>query len=298
MRRLTSSLMMIAGLLLVGSAARAVDITECGQLVPPGETGVLQADLDCEASPGPSRCSSDLEMICSSASDCPLGACLPAPGVNLGDFPLGSRAQLELNGHSIRGARRGIVCYVRRCTILGPGEVSGTGDAIRAFRGHLTVENVVLSESGYGIRTSHKTKVQLTDVLLRDNTHFGANVWKLRATNLSAIGNRIGIDARTIEGTNITVENNEVGLGGSHLLRKATIDGLEATNNSIAGVWGARMRLQNSLLENNGVDLRTRRRPRLVNTTWSNSEVCERARRRSHNDCTPTGESWQVCTND
>ncbi len=297
MRRLTSSLMMIAGLLMIGSAARAVDITECGQLVPPGETGVLQADLDCEASPGPSRCSSDLEMICSSASDCPLGACLTAPGVNLGDLPLGSRAQLELNGHSIRGARRGIVCYVRRCTILGPGEVSGTGDAIRAFRGHLTVENVVLSESAYGIR-SDRAKVQLTDVLLRDNTSFGASVRNLRATNLSAIGNRFGIDARRIEGTNITVENNEVGIGGAHLLRKATIDGLEATNNSIAGIQGLKVRLQNSLLENNGVDLRTRGRPRLVNTTCSNSEVCERARRRSHNDCTPTGESWQVCTND
>ncbi len=296
MRRLTSSLMVIAGLLVLGSAARAVDITECGQLVPPGETGVLQADLDCEASPGPSRCSSDLEITCDSDSDCPLGACRPASGVNLGDFPLGNRAQLELNGHSIRGAHFGIVCYVRRCTILGPGEVSGTGDAIRAFRGHLTVENVVLSESAYGIR-SDRAKVQLTDVLLRDNTSFGASVRKLRATNLSAIGNRFGIDARTIEGTNITVENNEVGLGGSHLLRKATIDGLEATNNSIAGVWGARMRLQNSLLENNGVDLRTWRRPRLVNTTCSNSEGCERAGPRS-NECTPTVESWQVCTND
>ena len=124
------------------------------------------------------------------------------------------------------------------------------------------------------------------------------SVRNLRATNVSAIRNRFGIDARRIEGTNITVENNEVGLGGAHLLRKATIDGLEATNNSIAGIQGLKVRLQNSLLENNGVDLRTRRRPRLVNTTCSNSEVCERARRRSHNDCTPTGESWQVCTND
>ena len=213
MRRLASFMVLIAGLLVIGSAARAVDITECGQLVPPGETGVLQADLDCEASPGPSRCLSDLEIICTSASDCPLGACRPASGVNLGDFPLGNRAQLELNGHSIRGAHFGIVCYVRGCTILGPGEVSGTADGIRAFRGRLTVENVVVSESANGIR-SGRAKVQLTDVLLRDNTHFGANVWKLRATNLSAIGNRIGIDARTIEGTNITVENNQVGLGG------------------------------------------------------------------------------------
>ncbi len=286
----------VSGLLLIGSAARAMDITECGQLVPPGETGVLQADLDCEASPGPSRCLSDLEITCSSASDCPLGACRPASGVNLGDFPLGSRVQLELNGHSIRGARLGIVCYVRRCTILGPGEVSGTGDAIRAFRGHLTVENVVLSESRDGIRAGPRTRVQLTDVLLRDNTFVGASVRNLRATNVSAIRNRYGIDARRIEGTNITVENNEVGLGGAHWLRRATIDGLEATNNSIA-VRGARVRLQNSLLENNGVDLSTRRRPRLVNTTCSTSEVCKRVRPRS-NECTPTGESWQVCTND
>ena len=113
------------------------------------------------------------------------------------------------------------------------------------------------SQSQYGILASNRGKVQLTDVLLRDNTRFGADVGKLRATNLSAIRNRFGIDARTIEGTNITVENNEVGLGGAHVLRKATIDGLEAMNNSITGVRGVKVRLQNSLLENNGVDLRT-----------------------------------------
>ena len=96
-------------------------------------------------------------------------------------------------------------------------------------------------------------------------------------------------------GTNITVENNEVGIGGHFELRKAFINGLVATSNTIVGVTGKRVRLQNSLLQDNGVDLLTSRRPWLSNTTCSTSEVCEG---NGSQNCTPTQGSWQVCTND
>src|SRR5260370_368015 len=42
-----SSLVSLAIVCFLLSPARAVDITACGQLVPAGQTGMLQTDLDC-----------------------------------------------------------------------------------------------------------------------------------------------------------------------------------------------------------------------------------------------------------
>ena len=42
----------LAGVLPVAGTARALDITSCGVLVPPGEIGDLQADLSCPATSG------------------------------------------------------------------------------------------------------------------------------------------------------------------------------------------------------------------------------------------------------
>ena len=76
--------------LLVGGAGQAIDIGFCGSGVPPGQVGVLQADLTCSG-----------------------------VGVELEEM-----ATLQMNGHSISGGSIGVFCS-RRCTIQGPGEIVG-----------------------------------------------------------------------------------------------------------------------------------------------------------------------------
>src|SRR5207245_3106154 len=76
--------------LLLGGVGRAIDIGFCGLDVPPGQVGVLQADLTCSG-----------------------------VGVELEEM-----ATLQMNGHSISGGSIGVFCS-RRCTIQGPGEIIG-----------------------------------------------------------------------------------------------------------------------------------------------------------------------------
>ena len=59
----------LAGVLLVAGTARALDITSCGVLMPPGEIGDLQADLSCPATSG--FCVRDPSVSCTSSAECP-----------------------------------------------------------------------------------------------------------------------------------------------------------------------------------------------------------------------------------
>ncbi len=76
---------------LLTRSAYAVDITTCDEIVPASETGVLLTDL---------------------------------AGCNDG-VVLAERAALQMNGHSILGANAGVFCLGPRCSIAGPGEISG-----------------------------------------------------------------------------------------------------------------------------------------------------------------------------
>ena len=85
--------------LLIARSAAALDVTACGALVPDGETGVLQADIDCSLDPAD------------------------------GAVALGNRSTLDMNGHAIVGRRIAVFCgsdpHSRGCTVRGPGDVSG-----------------------------------------------------------------------------------------------------------------------------------------------------------------------------
>ncbi len=76
---------------LLTRSTSAVDITACDEIVPARETGVLLTDL---------------------------------AGCNDG-VVLAERAALQMNGHSILGANAGVFCLGPRCSIAGPGEISG-----------------------------------------------------------------------------------------------------------------------------------------------------------------------------
>ena len=59
----------VVGLVLLGGSTWALDITQCGQRIPPHETGVLQVDLDCPLDP--QFCLFNDTIACSQDSDCP-----------------------------------------------------------------------------------------------------------------------------------------------------------------------------------------------------------------------------------
>ena len=67
----------VVAVALAASRAAAVDVSSCGQAVPDGETGVLQADLDCSADPA---------------------------------VTLGNRSTLDMNGHAIVARHIGVSC--------------------------------------------------------------------------------------------------------------------------------------------------------------------------------------------
>src|SRR5690349_74596 len=107
-KRHTPGLLIAFLSLAVVPAASGMDITTCEAIVPRGETGVLQTDLDCGLPPDPQQ-------------DCIFG---PAA------VRLLHRAVLQMNGHSITGAPVGVICgdsvhTHQKCEIDGPGEIFG-----------------------------------------------------------------------------------------------------------------------------------------------------------------------------
>src|SRR6185503_21000850 len=79
----------------VSAASFAFDVTACGQTIEAGETGVLQADLDCPTTSGSI-------------------ALLMEP-----------RAVFDVNGHTLNGGEHSIF-FEGECLIKGPGTVSGS----------------------------------------------------------------------------------------------------------------------------------------------------------------------------
>lgn len=114
-------------LLLVGwatsASAATMDITECDVTVPAGVKAVLQNDVFCEE-----YCNTDPSIDCRGGDDelCgPTGTCV------MQNVTMGPGSKLDLNGHSIRPAYRGVgvECGVPgdrgTCTIVGPGSIAG-----------------------------------------------------------------------------------------------------------------------------------------------------------------------------
>jgi hypothetical protein len=231
MRQLTIAALIVA----VASSAFAVDITSCAVpteddpvqiTVPAGETGVLQADLT---------------------------GCHYA-------VTLGSYATLDLNNHTISDCGViAVICFGRRCTIEGPGEVTG-GSC-----------NIDVDSSA-----RHPTMI-IRNVNVHDTTgSVGGPGVNLLAENLTVTnqvdnpngtGSQIAVGGYRVFGTNLIITDN-VGFG----------------------LWAhRRLRLSNSTITGNdgffvGKDLYSRRPPRFENVTCGLSDG-------------PNGP-WGVCTND
>ncbi len=167
MRRLTSSLMVIAGLLVIGSAARAVDITECGQVIPQGQVGNLVADLDC----------TDTSKYESSA------------------ITLRPRATLNLNSFSLIGPNTpefvpGVDCHPSPCEVNGPGTIEGFRPALRGEPKTVRITDVnIIAGAGESLHTNRliltrctvsggtgiitHRKIRITDSVISDSLSEG-----------------------------------------------------------------------------------------------------------------------------
>ena len=178
--------------LLVGPAY-GVDITMCGQVVPAGETGVLQADLS---------------------------GCSRNPGVTVGDG-----GSVLLNGHSITSTApgaNGIVCE-GGCLVQGPGKISvdyGIVHSSHLRRQSLRVEDVDFEDNG-GVAVLSIEGF----VFARNVTVTGNGFEHVDPSNVT-----IAVHAyRGLFGKNLTVTNN--GGVGIDTIRLKLIDSVVTGNN-------------------------------------------------------------------
>src|SRR5262249_23441363 len=145
-----SVLALAASAPLLSAPAGAVDVVACGQVVQRGEVGDLVGDLAC-------------------------------PG---GGVVLEAKAALNLNGHVLAGPGAGsgsclfpdcggVWCQGSRCTVEGPGEITGFPIGIWSQdptdldrKGRVTAANLLLRGNNEGIRAR---SAGLSSVVAREN---------------------------------------------------------------------------------------------------------------------------------
>ncbi len=231
MRRLASSMVVIAGLLVLGSAARAVDITECGQVVPERQVANLVADLDC----------TDTSKY------------------ELSAITLRRGATLNFDGFSLIGPNTpefvtGVDCHPPPCRVNGPGTIEGFRRALRGEPGAVRItdldiiggagENIhavrlILTRCtvsrGAGIRTHsdrHRPgKLTITDSVISDSLSEGISggIVKLRNTTVTA-NDGDGIQAEKVVARDSMIVDNggfDIRVSKKARLLNTTIDTCE-----------------------------------------------------------------------
>jgi hypothetical protein len=164
--------------------AEPTPVTACHQQIV-GGSGKLTVDLDCSATP-------------------------LAIGVDV------TKGKLYLNGHTITGAEIGVAC-TERCTIYGPGAITGNGTGV----------NVYSSKPDAG-------KVTVADATIDGNATLGIGADKINVTRSTVSGN---------------------GGGGIFGGVKATVRGSTVDGNSTYGICSrGKIRLGDTTAQGNGSD--------------------------------------------
>jgi hypothetical protein len=295
-----------------------VDVTTCGQLVPAGETGVLQNDLACSPTLGCYECRPNMNCFptgaaCTVDADCTTPdahcAALPAIAIDVG-------GTLDMNGHAV-AASDGVAVLCRpkgRCTVTsttGRGDISGSSVGILMKAGKLTASHVdVHANTGGGIYSPLlATDMALTDVTADDNGGIGIRGDSIRANDVTANGNgQHGIEANgKLRGASVVTNAND----GTGIVagKGARIDGLTSTGNGVGGsphagagliVAKGSPLLSNATVTGNtygtnqgpvALDLITLRKPKLTASTCDHSIGFDRK-------TAVLGEPWGVCAGD
>ncbi len=251
----TPLLLAIAFSAFTGTAF-AVDVTECGQVVPDKETGVLTTDLSCPPT---------------------------TVGVTLGRF-----TTLDLNGHTITAPDGwGVWCLPRtRCTVTG-GEIhDGRTGVYVQTKGRLTMTDVTIRNASIGVEAEDWNNgrsggsVTLTNVHVTGCTGAALLVGKLNAEDVvldanpgSGIG---GVASTTVKADGLAVTGNAFSDGcdvyGCSGIEARVLRGsnVVVTGNAGIGIKGKSVNLRDSTVSDNvraGVlkDLVTSVAPRLRN---------------------------------
>ena len=267
-------------ILLLPVPALALDITSCGQTVPPGEQGVLVTDLVCPRLPEGNP-----------------------PAVAVGD-----RGTLNLNGHSITAPSNTAVVSVApdrgfvRMAVVGPGEIKGSGLAIESG-GPITLTNLSIHDNENGVLNELDNRhgvVRATNVSIvntvEDPVGHGGGVG-LQTNTVIADGLTVtgatfdGLFVRRIRGKNVIASDSGHGhpicggLGFGIVSDSVHLTNLTAQNNGSAGVIAnKRLVLRDSTVTGNtgeftcDIDVFAERRPFLRNTICGKSNgwnVCQ-----------------------
>ena len=287
--------------MLVATAAAAVDVTTCGQVIPPGETGVLLADLDCSGLPSGSdgivlQRRSSLDLQGHTLIGPPPGDRAAAVGCRFGEI-------------RCREGRFGLDCRgpAGRCRVFssaGTGQITGSGAGIDSDH-DLLLENLAISSSASGAFAYPTGKLVATNVSVTGAIGSGLSGLKMRLSNVASNDNaafgillHLGVRFGDVRGSDVTVNGNGLTgiFGGTVRITRlsATGNGFTSPNVLGGGVWG-KIRLVDSVVTGNvanGVpmDLLSGGRPRLVNTVCGHSVDIGSAEN-------PL-PSWGVCTGD
>ena len=160
---------------VLASSAHAFDVTGCGQLVPAGQVGVLQADLDCSATSG--NCFDDPARGCARDPGCTDAQC---PGV-----VVRKDATLQMNGHTVAN---GVVLCADSCAVVGPGTVVG-GFGVASMKNLTVSGGLDVHDGAIGIAATRNAIV--SDATVTGVAHNWAiwGNWNLRVANVTANGN-------------------------------------------------------------------------------------------------------------
>jgi hypothetical protein len=283
----------------------ATDITACGATIAPGDTGVLQVDLDCSAAP--------LGVLVLSGGELDLNGHAIAGG--------------DVTGATVQGAKKSDGTGRGNFRIVGPGEISGTSQIyqgtpsgtpgcvqvndgrvkISGGTGTVDIHGCVYGILGSrGVTPNGKAHVSLDHVNLHNMLFDGAAVGALDASDVSATDNGgQGLGAsKTFTAQNVVARNNLHGHGlfagtnlkGANVEATGNYDGVEAwktlklsdatvTGNAFSGVAGTHVIVMDSTITGNGgVDVLSRMKPLVKNTTCGKSL--------DYNSM-----SWHVCGN-
>jgi hypothetical protein len=287
MRHVVIALTALASVLWQPAVGHCLDITTWGTVVPAGQTGVLQNDLDGTVLPG-GFCAPGTGQPgqCMSNADCPVGTICYA---SKHAVTLGLGARLDLNGHSIfnnngdgtHGAGFAIDCGARgkavggstavRCEVVGPGMIRGVQVALHyTGRQIVKLSNLTLHNDFFGLLGGFHG---FHGHLIVDGVTFD-HVYQPT------------VDIKTLEGQHVTYVNNSAPLRA----RFITLDDVNCTGNLGAAVSGIRVTLSNSTLSGNAApDIVSHTMPVLTNTT------CERS---AHDRPLFPIVGWGVCAND
>jgi hypothetical protein len=315
---LARRLLVTAVFVLSAATAHAVDITTCGQIVPPGATGVLVADLTCptptlgcfECRPNGYGCF-QTGVACTTDADCGSGdvkcATQAAIAIEL-------KGTLDMNGHAlVAPGQLAVVCRSKGpCTVTsttGRGDISGSDGGIGMGTGKLDVSNVDIHDNlGSGIYTPlAAVRLRLSSVTANANGGIGIRSSGLKATDVTANGNgQAGIEANgKVQGSNVVTNDNA--WAGLIAQRGAKLTAFTATGNGSVGpnggaglivvrgaahVSGATI-TGNTFDDGSGpvpLDLITVRKPKLAGTCEHSASVDAHT-----GDLGPT---WGVCSGD